>query len=472
MPPLSHCQSWFLRKKLTSKSRIQTCLYIGLCSLFLQVCIFICLLLCLEEEEIKWPLFSRLKENYRLMGYVDDIQSVSQISTQLGITLIALDKHVLLSEKVLKSGITADCIYCKVTDPVVLGIEQSTYGEKSMEFLEILKKANFATAILYNFKPVEVVAELDRVHTAVFAQRSVTFQIVILHTREDNMWWFGSVLSDVLAQNKLMRLGISITDLKIMNTEGAIERFELVKSVTQHNSALMFPRDISKVIQELETSQFIECNATRADVFHKKFFRDESDAALRFRHRAWKLLSRAKSVLDSLAIPFWLSSGTCLGYYRECGIIAHSKDVDIGIWAKDYSPHIVSEFQNHGLSLKIWLGRPNDSLEISFVDQAGTKLDIFFFYEEGNKTVWNGGTQVKSGKKFKYTFPKFTLCWTLFRDLKVRIPCETNAYIVANYGNNWFTPVVSWDWKSSPPNVQPNGMWKTSELSEVIKLYP
>ena len=38
------------------------------------------------------------------------------------------------------------------------------------------------------------------------------------------MWWFGSALSDVLAQNKLMRLGISIKDLKIMNTEGAIER--------------------------------------------------------------------------------------------------------------------------------------------------------------------------------------------------------------------------------------------------------
>lgn len=73
---------------------------------------------------------------------------------------------------------------------------------------------------------------------------------------------------------------------------------------------------------------------------------------------------------------------------------------------------------------------------------------------------------------FRYTFPKFTLCWTLFRDLKVRIPCETNEYIIANYGNNWFTPVISWDWKTSPPNVQPNGMWKTSELSEVIKLYP
>lgn len=39
------------------------------------------------------------------------------------------------------------------------------------------------------------------------------------------MWWFGSAVSDVLAQNKLMWLGISVRDLKIMNTEGVIERF-------------------------------------------------------------------------------------------------------------------------------------------------------------------------------------------------------------------------------------------------------
>lgn len=40
-----------------------------------------------------------------------------------------------------------------------------------------------------------------------------------------------------------------------------------------------------------------------------------------------------------------------------------------------------------------------DSLELSF-QGLDVKLDIFFFYDEG-QTVWNGGTQAKSGKKFK-----------------------------------------------------------------------
>ena len=40
-----------------------------------------------------------------------------------------------------------------------------------------------------------------------------------------------------------------------------------------------------------------------------------------------------------------------------------------------------------------------DSLELSFLSDD-VKLDIFFFYADGD-VVWNGGTQAKSGKKFK-----------------------------------------------------------------------
>lgn len=40
-----------------------------------------------------------------------------------------------------------------------------------------------------------------------------------------------------------------------------------------------------------------------------------------------------------------------------------------------------------------------DSLELSFLS-GDVKLDIFFFYREGD-VMWNGGTQAKSGRKFK-----------------------------------------------------------------------
>lgn len=43
----------------------------------------------------------------------------------------------------------------------------------------------------------------------------------------------------------------------------------------------------------------------------------------------------------------------------------------------------------------------NDSFELSFKNEDYfVKLDIFFFYEEKD-SMWNGGTQAKTGRKFK-----------------------------------------------------------------------
>lgn len=41
----------------------------------------------------------------------------------------------------------------------------------------------------------------------------------------------------------------------------------------------------------------------------------------------------------------------------------------------------------------------NDSFELSF-SGGDVKLDVFFFYEDHNY-MWNGGTQARTGKKFK-----------------------------------------------------------------------
>ena len=73
---------------------------------------------------------------------------------------------------------------------------------------------------------------------------------------------------------------------------------------------------------------------------------------------------------------------------------------------------------------------------------------------------------------FRYIFPSFNLCWTEFLDLKLRVPCQTQAYIEANYGANWFEPVKEWDWKKSPPNVRENGHWPKEEWDKVIQTFP
>lgn len=71
----------------------------------------------------------------------------------------------------------------------------------------------------------------------------------------------------------------------------------------------------------------------------------------------------------------------------------------------------------------------------------------------------------------RYIFPRFSLCWAELLELKVRVPCETLDYVMANYGTTWSIPVRNWDWKSSPSNVQENGVWPPAEWGELIQVY-
>lgn len=220
----------------------------------------------------------------------------------------------------------------------------------------------------------------------------------------------------------------------------------------------------------LEEQEFVECNSSRARFFHGQHGRDESPEAELFRLKVHRLLSKVQQLLDGLGVPFWISSGTCLGFYRQCDVIPYTTDVDIGVFIKDYKPEMISVFSTHDMPLTHLFGKVEDSYELSFRDRD-VKLDVFFFYEE-DSYVWNGGTQARTGKKFKYVFPKFRLCWTEFLDLKLRVPCETEKYVVANYGPDWFRPLKRWDWKSSPPNVEENGVWPVEEWPQVIQLFP
>lgn len=183
---------------------------------------------------------------------------------------------------------------------------------------------------------------------------------------------------------------------------------------------------------------------------------------------ARSLLALAKAVFEALHLRFWINSGTLLGWLRQCDFIGHALDVDVGILASDYVPELIPAMENMGLRLSHRFGTLSDSFELSFKSDAGVKLDIFFFYVEDDHT-WNGGTQARTGRKFKYRFPLFELCWGDLTGLAVRVPCDTEPFVAANYGTDWRKVVKQWDWKASPPNVKPNGVWPASLWPKLIQ---
>ncbi|XP_023126412.1 fukutin isoform X3 [Amphiprion ocellaris] len=297
--------------------------------------------------------------------------------------------------------------------------------------------------------------------------RSYIIQVVFLYERSGNYLWHGALrlkahMDRSFAPFRLLDYG---------RHAGAYDRPELILTVLD-GLDVRVPRNLTHFLDQQQHAHFLECRYRDARNFLQLYPDDSSAAAVDFRRKAKSLLHLTAQTLTSLEIPFWLSSGTCLGWFRQCSIISYSRDVDIGIFISDFRPDIIAAFRDAGLSLKHKFGKVKDSLELSF-QSDDIKLDIFFFYEDGD-VVWNGGTQAKSGRKFnffRYVFPRFALCWAELLELKVRVPCETLDYVTANYGATWSIPVRSWDWKSSPSNVQENGVWPVDEWPELIQVY-
>ncbi|RZF44734.1 hypothetical protein LSTR_LSTR000686 [Laodelphax striatellus] len=455
-------------KKRVSRPRLQFWLLFGLVTLLLQLIIFLIILHSMDDE-FRWNWYS---PNLNFTDPVDDLDIVKQVLSDHGYSIYIIDKDLLQNNSNI-AIITNNqkCLVCKYLNSRTL--EMAVSKDIEREVFKTFRSIGFHSV---SFSCTKNSLDLQgEISTAYLIKRHYSFLIVVLRKREGNNWWFGHMKNDINYIGKLTSIGVPFSNIKhtlFARSEGMIEKFKASwKFIPGTHLDFLFPVNITAFLLDSSKCRYVECNQERANRFNRTYGLVQTKSAQRFRHKAWKLLSKAKAVLDSLGIEFWLNSGTLLGYARECDIIAHSRDVDIGTMAGSYSDKIEPAMTSHGLRMILRLGRPNDSLELSFSDQSSIKLDVFFFYRDSDGTYWNGGTQVKSGRKFKYTFPPFELCWTLFKGLKVKVPCNTEKFVEANYGPNWFTPVTKWDWKSSPFNVRPNGQWPPTEWPFVIQVF-
>ena len=163
------------------------------------------------------------------------------------------------------------------------------------------------------------------------------------------------------------------------------------------------------------------------------------------------ILQQAKEVLDNLNVPFFLSSGTCLGYARERDFMEHDYDIDIGIDAKDYTPKIIDEMGNRGLYLYRILGSLKTGMELSFYlpfspTARRAKIDIFIHkdgsHEQEEKTCWftYSRSEKNTRKKLKYCVKKFGLKEIDFLGIKVNVPDPIKDYLEEHYGKDWRIP--------------------------------
>jgi hypothetical protein len=207
--------------------------------------------------------------------------------------------------------------------------------------------------------------------------------------------------------------------------EAAFDKFELEEKTFQ-DVQYYIPDKSAHFIGQISSSQFIECNFETALNFSSNYEKDLFDSN-EMDQKVKEGILALKKLMNPLLIPFFISSGTLLGWYRQCGVIPYTSDLDSGTWAQYASEQLTQLFIHNkvGLSLKYIYGLVENGYQYAFYSKKGLRIDLFYTYKEGNKVSLTYTGHIPSQKAyFRYIYPYFKLCSAELLGLKVLVPCN------------------------------------------------
>ena len=222
------------------------------------------------------------------------------------------------------------------------------------------------------------------------------------------------------------------------------------------------PSDIPYFLKEKKSAHFIDCNRSTA----KSFPVQSSLSAKKIQENVKHAVINIKNIMKRLDADVWLTSGTLLGWYRECKAIDYTTDADFATWSSNANPEFERKLieltarsklnPNPPSRLFNIFGRFDLGYEVNFLMPNGFKSDLFFLYPEADNKLSTSGHVVSQRLYYKYFYPSFTLCSSILLGFKVNVPCDPEAILTVEYGD-WKTPVTDdkYDYKSSPTNRGP-----------------
>ena len=152
----------------------------------------------------------------------------------------------------------------------------------------------------------------------------------------------------------------------------------------------------------------------------------------------------AAELLDVAEITWWLSDGAALGCVREGKFLRSDHDIDLGCWAGDL-PNVRDVLTGQGFG-KLRRDMPGQVQ----IRRPGIKLDIHGHSRHGDVVEYPLG----GNAEYRYRFPARLFDQFEVREFygwHVRVPCPSDDYLTAHYGDDWRTPNPVWRWNASPP---------------------
>lgn len=149
-----------------------------------------------------------------------------------------------------------------------------------------------------------------------------------------------------------------------------------------------------------------------------------------------------QTALSQVGKQAFLVSGTLLGYAREGQILAHDKDIDVGIIGWEDQFDVVSAILQSGLfGIDSRRLRGSKSYHIPVMHlETRVSIDIFIYHPEGGKLVT--GVESYFGYLQKFAFTPFGLKSVKFLGIDFYVPDDVERNLLENFGN----------WRQSDPD--------------------
>lgn len=168
-------------------------------------------------------------------------------------------------------------------------------------------------------------------------------------------------------------------------------------------------------------------------------------------------LADLATLFETHRVPFFLVSGTLLGYAREGQLLKHDKDIDVGVlgWEQQYTIGMaLQKSAKFSISTDFLKGQQVYYIPISH-NATGFIIDLFFYREEKGKYVT--GVDFFFGHQQTFAFSPFELQKTEFLGVPMYVPSDVDLKLTENFGD-WRTPDPGYiSHLEAPCTVNPGG---------------
>lgn len=154
---------------------------------------------------------------------------------------------------------------------------------------------------------------------------------------------------------------------------------------------------------------------------------------------ASQALVALQQTLEPVGQKAFLVSGTLLGYAREGQLLAHDKDVDVGIigWEDQFTViHALLQSGAFAVDTRRIGGAQSYHIPIKHL-ATGVSIDIFIYHRENGKLVT--GVQSYFGYLQKFAFTPFELKSVQFLGIPFHVPDDVERNLAENFGD-WRVP--------------------------------